>query len=444
MNRKPIDFRHLLERLLPLDALPSADRHRVQRALHSGVTSQIEQASLHALRQLEQIGALTRLPSTPGTETVRYQGRGLDLIALELPGQREQEGLAFRPRIALIVQAHASLDHVRRLLRLDDTMTMPAPGQGSPRASLAELLDQTGTELLGAQTVRFIPKTPAADPSAPPALRSLDADFAAVVLANPTDVVVCADTTRAPRLEPEASRNGVRSIAATAVSTENDEVFGHLEATSPEPGAFGARELALLALLADCWAIAWRRAERIEQLVFVDSLTEAYNRPYFERQVASEIARAQRDQASFALCIADIDNFKNFNTTYGYEAGNRVLVHVAHTLKTAVRPFDTVARWGGEEFAILLSAPVQSDDVVTICERLRSLVERQIVHVESLDRQMHRVSVSVSIGVARYPDDASDTSDLWRAANQALLRAKMPPKNRVVHYRTPGGRREAL
>ena len=65
MNRKPIDFRHLLERLLPLDALPSADRQRVQRALHSGVTSQIEQASLHALRQLEQLGALTRLPSTP-------------------------------------------------------------------------------------------------------------------------------------------------------------------------------------------------------------------------------------------------------------------------------------------------------------------------------------------------------------------------------------------
>ncbi len=438
MNRKPIDFRHLLERLLPLDSLPSADRQRVQRALHSGVSSQIEQASLQALRQLEQLGTLTRLPATPGSETVRYQGRGLDLIAIELPGAREKEGLEYRARVALIVQAHASLDHVRRLLRLDDTMTLPDPGQGSPRVSLTELLDQTGTELLGAQSVHFVPRAPVDDPATP---RSIDPDFAAEVLAHPTDVVVCADTTRAPRLEPEASRQGVRSVAAAAVCGEDAEVLGHVEATSPEPGVFGTRELALLSLLADCWAIAWRRSARIEQLVFVDSLTGAFNRPYFERQVSSETARAQRDHASFALCIADIDNFKNFNTTYGYEAGNRVLVHVAHTLRTAVRPFDTVARWGGEEFAILLSAPVQVDDVVTICERLRSLVERQIVHVESLDRQMHRVSVSVSIGVALYPDGASNTSDLWRAANQALLRAKMPPKNRVVYFRKPGGLR---
>jgi diguanylate cyclase (GGDEF)-like protein len=270
---------------------------------------------------------------------------------------------------------------------------------------------------------------------------ALDGDFAATVIAHPGDVVQCPDTTRAPRLEPEASRSGVRSIAAVAVCAEDQEILGHLEATSSEPEAFGPRELALLALLADGWALAWRRSARIEQLVFVDSLTGAFNRPYFDRQVANEIARAQRDHASFALCIADIDNFKNFNSTYGYEAGNRVLVHVAHTLRTGVRPFDTVARWGGEEFAILLSAPVQGEDVVTICERLRSLVERQIVHVESLDQQIHRVGVSVSIGVALFPDDAGTTADLWRAANQALLRAKLPPKNRVVYFRTPGERR---
>jgi len=103
-----------------------------------------------------------------------------------------------------------------------------------------------------------------------------------------------------------------------------------------------------------------------------------------------------------------------------------------------VRPFDTVARWGGEEFAVLLTAPVQGDDVVTICERLRSLVERQLVPIESLDRQVHRVGVTVSMGVAMFPDDEKNPKDLFRAANQALLRAKVPPKNRVEYFRPPG------
>ena len=194
----------------------------------------------------------------------------------------------------------------------------------------------------------------------------------------------------------------------------------------------------MLALLADCSGFAWERSSRIEKLVFIDPMTGAFNRSYFDRQVLNEMARAERENTSFALSLADIDNFKTFNSTYGYEAGNRVLEHVARTLQGGVRPFDTVARWGGEEFAVLLTAPVAGEDVVTICERLRSVVERQVVPIESLDRQAHRVGVTVSMGVALFPDDEKTPQDLFRAANQALLRAKLPPKNRVVYFRPPG------
>jgi two-component system cell cycle response regulator len=135
-----------------------------------------------------------------------------------------------------------------------------------------------------------------------------------------------------------------------------------------------------------------------------------------------------------ALCIADIDDFKSFNTAYGYEAGNQVLVQVAQALKHAVRPFDIVARWGGEEFAVLLTAPMSSDDAATISERLRATVERQLVRLEGLDRQSHHVGVRVSVGVALFPDHAGQGHELWRAANQALLAAKRPPKNRVVFF----------
>src|SRR5204863_8724417 len=120
------------------------------------------------------------------------------------------------------------------------------------------------------------------------------------------------------------------------------------------------------------------------------------------------------------------------NTAFGYEAGNRVLVEVAGSLRGGVRPFDTVARWGGEEFAVLLTSPVQAADAQTISERLRGAVERMSLTLEGLDRRSHLVSVTLSIGVALFPDHAESPADLWRAANSALLAAKQGRKNQVV------------
>lgn len=135
-----------------------------------------------------------------------------------------------------------------------------------------------------------------------------------------------------------------------------------------------------------------------------------------------------------ALCIVDIDDFKTFNTGYGYEAGNQVLSAVARALRSGVRPFDSVSRWGGEEFGVLLTAPVHSDDARAICERLRALVGRLDLEVTGLDHALHRVRVTVSMGVAMSVGDGGTPEDLWRSANRALLAAKQPPKNQVVFF----------
>jgi len=100
-----------------------------------------------------------------------------------------------------------------------------------------------------------------------------------------------------------------------------------------------------------------------------------------------------------------------------------------------VRPFDTVARWGGEEFAVLLTSPLERPDAETIAERLRVLVADAEHVVTGLDGMEHQVRVTVSIGVALFPEDAKDAAEIWRRANQALLLAKAPPKNQVVFWK---------
>ena len=120
MQRKHIDFRELLERLLPLEELPPADRSAVERALKSGVSGQLQQAALYAVRQLEQLGALKRLPSNGGPPALRYQRReGLDVITIQLPGEARHDGIVVFPRATLPLQAQASLDRVQPITGCD-------------------------------------------------------------------------------------------------------------------------------------------------------------------------------------------------------------------------------------------------------------------------------------------------------------------------------------
>jgi diguanylate cyclase (GGDEF)-like protein len=436
MKREDIGFRELLERVLPLQELPPAERLQVQRALNSGIESELERAAFLTLETLEGSGALRRLPppGNGGGTAIRFQPRdAFKIITLHLPGRVADDGVAAYPRSALPARAVAHLDQLRQLLRFEDPALLDDPREGSGRAGLIGRLEAAGGDLLAGSAVTFHPGSDAPErPEAPPVL---DAALAAEAIARPATILYCADAWGSPRIEGEARRRGLRSLVVAGVVSSDGLPLGHLEVSSPEAQAYRPDDLARVALLADSVGSVMERAARIEKLVFVDPLTKVYNRSYFDLQAKNELARAQRDQGSVALCIADIDDFKAFNTAFGYEAGNRVLVEVAHALRSGVRPFDTVARWGGEEFAVLLTTPVHLDDAQAISERLRAAVERAELRLEGLDRQTHRVSVTVSIGVALFPDHAHNAPDLWSAANRALLTAKGDSKNRVVFAR---------
>jgi diguanylate cyclase (GGDEF)-like protein len=434
MKQQDIGFRELLERLLPIDELPPADRRAVQSALLSGVGAQIEQAALMALRRLEEAGALTRMDplANGGGPVLRFQARdALRVFTLHLPGPVEQGGVRFVPRSSLPARSPAGVPQLRRLLRLDEPAASHDPVAAPSRDRLAEQLAATARELLGPVEVRFVPRRGVEPPADEPAI---DSELAARVLADPDLLVACPDMAAAPALASQGQRLSAGSLVMIAVTAGAAGAAGHLEVTSRHPRAFDDDALSLVSLLADSFAAALERARWLERLVFVDPLTTVYNRTYFDLQMQNEMARAQRENASLGLCLVDIDNFKSFNTRFGYEAGNQVLVTVAHALRSGVRPFDTVSRWGGEEFAVLLTPPVSAADARTVSERLRGLVERHEVETEGLDRRLHHLGVTVSIGVALFPGHAASSQDLWRAANRALLEAKRPPKNRVVFF----------
>ena len=450
MKQRDIGFRELLERVLPLEKLPAADRSRVERALSSGAAREIEDAALSTLERLAQGGALHRVsaPAAGGGTVVRFQPRDtLELITIHTPGPVTLSGVLAYPRSGLPARVPARLDQLRQLLRLDDPTVVAEGGADRGRGEVIRQLTQAARELLGDVTLAYHPRpadTGDAEPNAVAdasgtASGPLDPAMTAHALAHPDSIYSMPDTGKVGRITAAARVRGMRSIVTVAAGPANGCAPGTLEFTSPVPGVFVLDDLARMALLAEHCGGLLERAERIEKLAFVDPLTRVYNRSYFDLQTQNELARARRDKASVALCIADIDNFKSFNTTFGFEAGNQVLSHVAQTLRGGVRPFDTVARWGGEEFAVLLVAPVQAEDARTISERLRATVERLRVRLEALDRTVHPVAITVSIGVALFPEHAETPQDLWRAANQALLLAKSGRKNQVVFFERPAG-----
>jgi diguanylate cyclase (GGDEF)-like protein len=252
-----------------------------------------------------------------------------------------------------------------------------------------------------------------------------------------------ADVALAPA-EARMAEQQYQSVAAVRVGGNSHPLRGAMLACSNKKDFFNEQKLVLLSLVADACTALLARTERLGRLVFIDSLTQVYNRSYFDVQLGNEIARAARENKCMALCIVDIDNFKTFNSRFGYEGGNQVLRQVARILKTDIRPFDSVARWGGEEFAVLLTAPVTEPHARAICERLRTAIERMPLRIKDLYGHPSDVLITVSIGGALYPDNAQNAEELWRKANESLLEAKRPPKNKTLFWAELGLTDEGL
>ena len=139
--------------------------------------------------------------------------------------------------------------------------------------------------------------------------------------------------------------------------------------------------------------------------------------------------RAKPMPSSFSLVMIDLDHFKNVNDTYGHRAGDRVLMAVAATLRRTIRDYDTLARWGGEEFVVVLP-DVPKPNALEAAERFRKAIAEARVVVEDGGEALPRVTAS--FGVASFPDDGEDPRELLLKADAALYRSKEGGRDRVT------------
>jgi diguanylate cyclase (GGDEF)-like protein len=167
-------------------------------------------------------------------------------------------------------------------------------------------------------------------------------------------------------------------------------------------------------------------ADEVEFLAAYDSLTGLLNRREFDNRLNEEVRRANRARHPFVLLLMDLDYFKQINDSHGHQAGDHVLRVLSALLKKQVREVDYVGRTGGEEFGILLTDTSEQDGRET-AERIRQVVENKQFTV----KESQPINVTMSIGLACYPDDGTNADMLISCADEVLYRAKEKGRNRV-------------
>jgi diguanylate cyclase (GGDEF)-like protein len=196
---------------------------------------------------------------------------------------------------------------------------------------------------------------------------------------------------------------------------------------SARPGAFGESEQKPLEAVADICTAAIQNAvyfERVRQLAYRDGLTGIFNRRFFEMRILEELERSRRYDSVLSVLLLDLDGYKGLNDEFGHLLGDEALRQVSALFLQQVRKADIVCRYGGDEFAVLLPE-TSGQQALAAAEKLRRTVAEW--EFPGVPRPL-----TLSVGVACFPDNGRTRDELVKAADDALYRAKELGRNRVV------------
>ena len=213
-----------------------------------------------------------------------------------------------------------------------------------------------------------------------------------------------------------------------------DRSIGLIAALNTDDRDFTGHELSLLALFARHAGLIIENAQlykRAEHLALHDGLTNLYNHRHFVATLGTEIDKARKIRAPVSLIMADIDSFKRYNDTHGHPRGDVLLRRIAQILLDNTRQRDIVARYGGEEFVIIL--PVTGRyGARRVAETIRAQIEQFPFPGEDKSGP-----ITITLGVAVFPEDAASAEELIQQADEALYRGKNEGKNRVCWSSPP-------
>lgn len=194
---------------------------------------------------------------------------------------------------------------------------------------------------------------------------------------------------------------------------------------------FGAIFVLLVCQTSLRTALDIRRISVLERESITDPLIGIYNRRHFDRRLTEEIAVSKRYDLPLSMLMLDIDHFKSINDKYGHQVGDLVLKNLGRVILKVVRETDIVARYGGEEIAVVLPlTPV--DSAANLAERLRKAIEQFIIVPADENKGSKALTMTVSIGVAGLDERVTENRVLIENTDKALYKAKQMGRNRVV------------
>ncbi len=222
---------------------------------------------------------------------------------------------------------------------------------------------------------------------------------------------------------------GYKSIFIIPLCPEKGCPIGTLTVAAKQDNLFGKEQQDILSLIADQVVIKIDLAkshELINKMATTDGLTSLANHRTFQHGFDVMLHRAKRRKSSLVMILCDLDHFKKINDNYGHQFGDQVLKTVASVMALAIRKEDLAARYGGEEFALILENS-DKKGAWLMAERIRT----DIAGLEFLSAG-HKVGVTISLGIASYPEDAQLKSHIIELSDQALYKAKGQGRNQTV------------
>lgn len=367
-----------------------------------------------AIQRREDTQAFQRLRAEERTEQGRLAEGARALLSL----QQAIQGV--EAQVAELIDVYRITKETARALRVADLFTLSL---------------ESASRLLMVQRLRLIDLSETVPQAFRAARTPTEGGVTAAAETSPLFEVEAAIVQQARSMEPMpetvaheiswSSPDGVARFAWVPLRREQ-QVIGVFIAE-----ALPTARLKTLAMVGDQLSLQLSRVHfygQVEALAVTDALTGLYVRSYFMGRVQEELSRSLRHGLRCTMLMADLDEFKQKNDTFGHLVGDAVLREVAQWLQRNLRDIDLIARFGGEEFVMLLiDTPI--DQAMPIAERLRQLVE-----VHPIRAYDELVTQTISIGVAGFPDHAQQLDLLIDRADQALYAAKRSGRNRVLQW----------